>query len=257
MNKEFQRLAIRFRQQEEFSTGYSPLYALLFRLVADWLEAPGAAADPAVNWLVEAGRGRDSLTVTLLLAAGLHRDVLVGEGRVEDLASYYPSAGGLRFPDEPGFESALRQAIHAQRESLKTFIRSANVQTNETGRGLCWLLPVLSSGWQAVQLVDLGASAGLNLVAERRAYRLQEAGSERYLADLGTGWPPQFMVRCQGDVDPISRFGFRHVPRITGRIGCDIIPFPLVTEDDALTLEAFIWADQVTRIQRLREGIQA
>jgi hypothetical protein len=73
------RLAAKFRDQEDFSRDYSPLYARLFGLVAGWLEAPEADDDAVTNWLVAAGRDRRSLEVTLLLAAGLHRDVLAGE----------------------------------------------------------------------------------------------------------------------------------------------------------------------------------
>lgn len=44
-------------------------------------------------------------------------------------------------------------------------------------------------------LVDLGTSAGLNLVAERRAYRLQDKETGATLADVGLGEPVQFVTQ--------------------------------------------------------------
>jgi hypothetical protein len=257
MVKEIRRLAERFRQQEEFTKDYSPLYACLFGLVADWLESPVATEDPLVTWLVDAGLKRRSLDVTLLLAAGLHRDVLAGDQSATNLAQYFPTVGGERSPDDPGFEGALREAILLRRSRLRAFIQRAIVQTNETGRGLCWLLPVMSMNWERVQLVDLGASAGLNLLAERRAYRLVEARSGSRLLDLGQGYPEQFVTKCRGYLSPLGNYRDRTPPRIVGRIGCDLAPFPLSGREDELTLTSFIWGDQVARVQRLREGIEA
>ncbi|MCI0399210.1 MAG: DUF2332 domain-containing protein [Chloroflexi bacterium] len=143
------RLAHKFREQQAFAAGYSPLYERLFGVVAGWLDAPGAANDPLVQWLLHAGRQRHTLDVTLLLAAGLHRAVLAGKSSAAGLAAYYSTAGHYQSPDDPGFAATLRQAILANREELAAFIGAARVQTNETGRGLCWLLPLLATGWPA------------------------------------------------------------------------------------------------------------
>jgi hypothetical protein len=166
-----QKLLYRFGKQAEFTADYSPLYASLFSTIANWLENE---ADPVVSWLLEASNGRNSFDVPLLLAAGLHRDVLWQVPEVAELAAYYPSVGGERPSTDPHFNTSLRQAILARRLALADFIQTATVQTNETGRGLCWLLPLLYTNWTAVHLVDLGASAGLNLAAEQRSYRLIE-----------------------------------------------------------------------------------
>jgi hypothetical protein len=257
MEKEIRRLAERFRRQEDFTTDYSPLYSRLFGLVADWLESSEETEDPLVTWLVDAGRDRPSLDVSLLLAAGLHRDVLAGEEAVADLAQYFPTVGGERPSDDPDFENVLRTAILSRRSNLKSFIQEASVQTNETGRGLCWLFPVISTGWEEVQLVDLGASAGLNLLAEQRAYRLLEAGTGSQLLDLGRGQPVQFVTECQGNLAPLSHYQDKSPPRIFGRIGCDLEPFLLSGRQEELTLTSFIWGDQVKRVQRLREGVKA
>ncbi|MBP6786066.1 MAG: DUF2332 domain-containing protein [Candidatus Promineofilum sp.] len=243
-----QRLAGRFREQERFADGYSPLYAALFDVVVDWLAADN---DSLADWLVEASRQREPLEVTLLLAAGIHREVL--RGTAAALAGYYSTAGGMRTVDTE-FPAALRATVAVHRARLAGFIRQANVQTNETGRGVAWLLPLVCLGWPAVHLLELGASAGLNLVAERRGYRLaDDMNPARTLLTLGEG-PAQFTILAPGAAGLPSPAAS---PAILSRTGGDMLPFHLRTAEDELTLAAFIWGDQPQRMARLREGIAA
>lgn len=198
------KLTRRFRKQQAFAADYSPLYARLFGIVADWLAANDD--DPLVDWLVAVGNGRSPLDITLLLMAGLHRDILNQEVATAVLAQYYPTANGTRPPDDPQLPIILRQAILARRGQLAPFIQTATVQTNETARGLCWLLPLHYTGWPAVHLVDLGASAGLNLVAEARNYRLvfgnRSAVNREQMIDFGNGRPTQFRMHAHGPFQP-------------------------------------------------------
>lgn len=247
-------LARRFRKQQAFTTGYSPLYARLFGIIADWLAAePGD--DPLVDWLVQAASGRSSFDVTLLLLAGLHRDILTGCPAVERLARFYPTAGGTLSPDDETLPDVLREALLSRRAPLSEFVQTAQVQTNETARGLCWLLPVCYPGWPAIHLVDLGASGGLNLVADQRHFRLtgQELGNSAII-DLGFGVPVQFTVATEGNfASPRSIF----CPNIHSRIGADLVPICLNNEDREQYLEAFVWGDQPERLSVLRQGIAA
>ncbi len=248
------RLAYRFAAQEQFARGYAPLYARLFGILAGWLRAPGREADPLVSWLVEAAAGRRSLPVTNLLLAGLHRRVLAGEVDVAKLAAYYPTVGGQTSPGDGPLPGLLREAIQHNQAELGALIQQATVQTNETARGLAWVLPLCFVSWRVVQLVDLGASAGLNLVADRRRYGLVDTAGQ--LTTLNAALRPvQFQTRITGDIAPLAQVS--RLPIITGRAGADIHPFRLETPADELTLRAFIWADQPQRLLRLDEGIAA
>jgi hypothetical protein len=250
-------LAYRFRQQEEFAAEYSPLYACAFRTLAEWLEE--GADHPLLDWLAGASHGRNPFDVTLLLLAGLHRDILNGEFGMASLADYYPTAGGNLPCKKTEFAPVLREAIMVRRDSLEAFIQTATVQTNETGRGVVWLLPLHYTGWDAIHLSDLGASAGLNLAADQRAYRLvaeDDPSAARFLLDVGEGRPIQFLIQCRGKVGPWLESTSR-LPRIISRTGNDLAPYLLETSADELMLSAFVWGDQLQRLQRLQEGIAA
>lgn len=247
------RLSRRFRRQQAFAAGYAPLSSRVCGLLADWLER-GADRDPVAAWLLVAGRGRASFEVPLLLLAGLHRAVLAGEPAVAELARYYPSAGGTLDPAGPGLASALRAALLALRPQLAAFLQQASVQTNEVARGLCWLLPACFPGWPALHLVELGASAGLNLVADWRRFRLTDTAGRSLLADLGQGDDDPFVVVAAGDFVPSAP---HPLPQVLNRTGCDLAPLDLSVERDARTLAAFVWADQIDRLALLRRGMDS
>ena len=247
------RLSRRFRRQQAFAAGYAPLSSRVFGLVADWL-GRGADRDQVAAWLLAAGRGRASFDVPLLLLAGLHRAVLGTEVATAELARYYPSAGGTLDPSGPGLATALRSAILALRPQLAAFLREATVQTNEVARGLCWLLPACLPGWPALHLVELGASAGLNLVADWRRFRLTDTAGRPLLADLGQGDGDPFVVVAAGDFVPSAP---HPLPQVLNRTGCDLAPLDLSVERDARTLAAFVWADQIDRLALLRRGMDS
>ncbi len=242
-----------FQRQAGFAQGYSPLYARLFHLFARWLSRPAYRSDPLVLWLATVAERQHTFSVPILLLAGLHRLVLSGAGSVAALSPYYPTAGGSTEPDD-ALPATLRQAVLTHQAELAHFIKTTDVQTNETSRGLAWLLPLHYCPWERVQLVDLGASAGLNLLADYRRYRLEDAGGRRLL-DIGAAPSPQFLTISRGEVEPLPAPG--PLPQITERLGCDLRPFRLDSAEQELTLISFVWADHPERLQRLREGIAA
>lgn len=263
-------LVYRFRQQAEFAAGYAPLYAQLFGFVADWLTAANAAEDEVVTWLLEAAHGRQSLDVTLLLLSGIHQKVLAGDESVQELALYYPTNPKRNLEARGGTEgtkqvavasmsssplaSLFRTAILTHRNFLYDWMQTGFVQTNETARGSVWLLPLAAQSWPEVELLDLGASAGLNLVADQRHYRFVSETGETLL-ELGRGRAPQFTMQCSG------RFPLLNTPinqyTVISRTGLDIAPFHIHTTADELRLMSFVWADQPERLVRLREGVAA
>lgn len=242
-----------FRRQSQFTASYSHLYQRLFATVLEWMETEPNAK--VVQWLVEASSNRSPLETSLLLMAGIHREVLLDSPGTEELRAYYPSVGGTKPYTDNDLPRIFRHAVESKMDSITSTLQNDTVQTNETGRGYFWLFPTIVTRWSSIHLVDLGASAGLNLVADQRRFTSLNQ-SRNGSVSLGLAKSTQFFVECEPNV-PRLRETEPAIPDILTRHGCDLNPFPLKTERDRATLESFVWADQVERLHRLDEGIEA
>jgi len=156
-----------FRSQERFAAGYSPLYALLFGIVAGWLAAE--RPDPVVDWLLAAAAERRPFDVTLLLPAALHRDVLAGVPAAAPLAPVYPSVGGT-VPGAPAADlaAALRQVVLARGDAL-----AAGGQTDISANMLYDLMVGRQTEIEAIagDLVRLASDAGISVPGINFVYR--------------------------------------------------------------------------------------
>jgi len=95
-----------------------------------------------------------------------------------------------------------------------------------------------------LRILELGASAGLNLRWDRYRY---EAGSE--------GWgDPDSPVRFEGVFEVAPPMDRQAV--VAERKGCDLNPIDPTSEDGSLTLRSFIWADQLERFRLLEGAIE-
>ena len=202
--------------EESFARGGSPLYARLAREHAD---------DPVVAEI--AGDHQPRWEVPLRLFGGVHFLVLSGE--------------------EPDAWDRFGDVLRARREWLAAFVATQPVQTNEVQR--CWaLLPAFLSvaDGRPFDLVELGPSAGLNLFWHRWRYRYPAGtwgGPEAPLALAGEaegGPPPELLARTVV---------------VRGRLGIDRAPIDVTDGQAALRLEAFVWADQRERLERLRRAV--
>jgi hypothetical protein len=123
------------------------------------------------------------------------------------------------------------------------------VQTNEVQRS--WvLLPLFlhaAGGAEPVDVVELGASAGLNLTFDRYGYRY-EAG----------GWgADDAAVQLHGrERRPVPRSLLERPLTVRSRVGIDCSPVDVRTEEGARLLESFVWAGQEERLRRLRAAIE-
>jgi hypothetical protein len=240
-------LAERLRDQaDECARLGSPLYAGLLATAAEDLEAGGVVA--------EAFAGREDLpgrvVPGLRLLGAVHRLVL--QGRAPELAVFYPSVGGQGRPADAW--PVFRRVLAAHRDEVRLLL-DRPVQTNEVGRAAALYggLLVAAAGtgaWERpvnVRLLELGASAGLNLRADRFAYQV---GS----ATLGDPTSPVRLVEPW--VGAPFRDPGRMRVRVVERVGCDPHPVDPTTEEGRLTLASYVWADQVERMARLRAALQ-
>ncbi|WP_079197560.1 DUF2332 domain-containing protein [Streptomyces sp. CB03911] len=221
----------------------SPLYGALLRRVAEDVTAGGPCAEALAGY----EDASDADAVPLRLLGGVHALVLTG--RAPGLAEHYPSAGGsfdpLR-PDAgwPAFRATVRDHLPWVRDWL-----TRPPQTNEVGRAVLLvtgLLRVLPAGLP-VRLFELGASAGLNLLADRFRYTAGPFGhgpddSPVVLRNAWQDAPPDWL-RQAAAITPVLTFTERH--------GCDLRPIDPASPDGALALRAYVWPDQPGRTARL------
>jgi hypothetical protein len=234
-------IARRLRRQARYCTELgSPLYAALLEQVAADSEAGGPA------WRLLRGHERDApgSALALRLMGGVHRLVL--EGRLPELARFYPSAGGDSRRDGAG--AALITALEAEREALRPLL-DRPVQTNEVWRSAALLggfCVVAAETRLPLRVLEVGASAGLNLRFDRYSY-----------SSSGVRWGDD---RSAVRFEDLYRNG-RTPPHgialeVTGRRGCDARPLDPSSVEDRLTLLSFVWPDQESRFDLLRRALE-
>jgi len=217
----------------------SPLYATLLDHVADDVRDGGPCAD------VLAGHEQDPgpSALALRLMGAVHRLVL--EGRAAELAPFYPSVGGTAEVDKSW--PAFRDVVRAHNDELRRLLDQPP-QTNEVGRAASLIggLQHVVDRWPGpVRLFEIGASAGLNLRADRFRVQLSDgtgAGPVDSPVVLADAWrgprPPDLPLR------------------VVERRGCDTSPLDPTTEDGQLRLTSYVWPDQRARLERLRGALQ-
>ena len=178
---------------------------------------------------------------TLILAA-LHDQVLQGEAPV--LADAYASN------DLDAVGAAAVDALVAHADAVVATASRRQTQTNETGRGAV-MYPAIAEaarrvGADAVGLIDVGCSAGLNLHVDRAGISYDPAP---VLGDAGSGL--QLACEVVGDI-PVPN---RPMPAVVARIGIDLDPIDVRDEADARWLRACLWPDQPERAARLQAAI--
>jgi hypothetical protein len=236
-------LSDRFRRHADslVSSGRSPLCVALMRAAADDIDAGGVVAELFAG--VPAPPGS---VPQLRLLAALH--YLVLSGQAPELSRFYPSAGGEEPLDDVW--TAARELIHEQFELIRARL-GRTVQTNEPGRsavllaGLLWLA---ERHRRPIRLLEVGASAGLNLLFDRYSYTVGEL-------QLGDPASPLGFVDPWTPPPPIDLAEAAASLHITARAGCDVAPLDPRVPEDQLTLLSYIWPDEPSRIERLRAAL--
>lgn len=209
-------------------TGYCPVYDAIARSVAE---------DRELLSLQHSARPHAHLPTMLL--AGAH--YLLLSGVEHPLADVY--AGRSSAPAPPLF----RDLCLGHSTALLEVLNTRTVQTNEVGRSAL-LGPALTraAGGEAVQLVDVGCSAGLNMLCD--AYRLD-------YGEHGSTGPEDSPVRVDCGVTAGSPPIAPALPVLSGRVGIDLDPPDLTDPDDARWLLACVWPG-TGRFQRAARAIE-
>lgn len=228
-------MAARLRRQAVFcAADGETLYAELLERLAGDVEAEGAAWRVLAPYAHEPG----AAAVALRLLAAIHRLVLLGEAQA--LARFYPSAGGGGAP--AGAWPAVASLLEAREADLRE-LTARPCQTNEVGRAAplaCGFLAVARATGRPLRLLEIGASAGLNLRWD--GFDHGSFGDPASPVDLAPLYerPPA----------PVRRL------RVVGRAGCDVAPIDPLTDEGALTLAAFVWPSRPERMAMLRGAVE-
>jgi len=218
--------------------GYSPLYEHLSRKIAH---------DEVIPEIVAQGCQRNHAPV--LFFACVH-DIVLREPEL-DVARFYADAVAGIDPSHTQVWKSFRQLVLDRTDEIEEMLSTRNIQTNEVGRSAA-VRPALAAlagltGGRPIGLIELGTSAGLNLLFDR--YRID-------YVPLGAVGPEDSPVqlRCElrgtrrpPDDDP--------APLIVSRLGVDRSPVDVRDEDAIRWLRACIWPDASKRAERFDAAV--
>jgi hypothetical protein len=220
-----------FRNQALFcERSGTPLTAAVVRGIEAALDRSTQTGRRTLDWPGDPRGSGDS--VPLRLAGGFH--ALARRGVDDRLSRIY--AGDL-----DGSYEIVRDVLHRFDADLVRWLDSPP-QTNETGRAapiMAGLLLLAAEHGLPFELIELGASAGLNLNLDRFGYRLgkMRAGDPDSPLQLAPIW--------EGASPPAAEM------RIAARRAVDRAPIDVTDPAQRERLIAYCWADQPERMSRL------
>ena len=158
-----------------------------------------------------------------------------------ELAEHYRRAEAGDRP-APGLGQAFTEFALAHRDRIVPYLDTRMVQTNEVGR-CAYLMPgfltvAAENPGQPLALLDVGASAGLNLNWDQYRYRYSN-GDEFGPADS------KIVIECD------ARDGLPNLPsafpRVNFRVGIDLVPVDLSDDEEYRWMQALVWPEHAGR----------
>lgn len=227
--RELEGLESDLERQRAHVAGRSPVYERALALL------PGVLRGAPGRFVATAWERRTFFAWydrPLLLLAAL-RDRALADGALHPLGRAFSDEGDPAAVTAEALEAALDGS---RMEVFESLARRA-VQTNETSRAVAWLWPAAilraaaGDAPLALALADVGASAGLNLVAD--------------------ALPAPWTFRDGSEV-PVLRGLVA-----AARLGLDAAPLDVGREDDARWLRACVWPGEAARLARLDAALEA
>jgi hypothetical protein len=232
MDADADRLADYYRHlaTNEFD-GYCDLYARIAR---------GAAADRELLDLA-ATLAPPRRNLAVLLFAAVHDLVLAEPGG--ELAEVYRTGRGDPWPP-------FRTLVTGRSAELAATMATRSIQTNEVGRAVpvaAALTAAHRAAGRSRAVVEVGCSAGLNLLADRFAHTL---GGGPALGDPAS--PVRLATAARG---PLAPPWGPALPPLERRVGIDVAPLDVADPADRRWLQACLWPLVPDRPERLRAAL--
>lgn len=225
-----------FRIQEHYCRrNAAPIFGRLCAAIADGLTRDSAVGRRVLDW-----PGEPTLdALPLRLMGGLHALVLAGAD--EGLARLFDGT----VTDPTAVTAELNRVMVAHDAALLPWL-DGPPQTNEPGRSgalIVGLMDVARRHGPKLEVLEIGSSAGLNLLIDRYAFdlggvRVGPADAPVTIAPEWRGPPPEPV--------PVE---------IVSTRGCDIRPLDATDPAVAARLLAYVWPEDPARAGRLGRAI--
>lgn len=213
----------------------APIYAGICRALAAGLTRDSRTGARVLDWPGEPTR--DALPLRLI--GGLH--ALVLDGADEELAAIFAGEIG-----EPGaLQAALGHVLARHDDTLYPWL-DGPPQTNEPGRSgalIVGLIEVARRFGPKLEILEIGSSAGLNLLIDR--YRFDLGGAMMGPADAPLTITPEWRGE-RPDLPSLDIVSVR---------GCDVNPMDAADPAVERRLAAYVWAEKPDRLARLATAI--
>lgn len=236
---ELHTLADKFRwNAENVLRDASPLYAKL---------ALRVAADPEI--LALAAHAPPHQPVMNLFFSAAH--YLLLRGAEDPLHLFY--ADLARKPNTQDDPYPIFRAFCLEHANeIVGLLQSRRVQTNEVARCALFLpsfeLVAQRVEHQALAIIEVGSSAGLNLNWDHYAYTYDNVITCGNLQS-----PVQLACELRGARKPAFAAA---LPRVASRVGIDLNPNDVFDDEAMLWLRALVWPEQRDRAERLQRAIE-
>jgi len=222
-------------QQHYCEANAAPVYGRMCAALAAGLTRDSAVGARVLDWAGEPTR--DALPLRLF--GGFH--ALVQAGKDAGLASVYSGA----VTDHGAILAILERVLAEQAAALMPWL-DGPPQTNEPGRSGALMLGLIELARRhgpRIELLEIGSSAGLNLLIDRYRFDL---GGTVFGPDAS---PVTIKPEWRGPPAP-------GVPlEIVSVRGSDIVPLDATDPAVAARLAAYVWPDTPARLLRVRAAI--
>ena len=219
----------------------SPLTKAVLEICLDDFLADGIVATLTRGW---AGDPLDD-NLPLRLAGFIHFSALGGDA---GLRPHFESCGGtFQATAKIDLACAMLDCFTRHEGDARRFFRRTP-QTNETGRAGVLLLgfsEIARRTGLPLNLAEMGASAGLNLLFDKFDYQIETTdglvtwGPADSALSISSHWRGASPPPLQGEIE------------IAARAGCDLFPVIISDAQARRALEAWVWGDMSERRARL------
>ena len=177
---------------------------------------------------------------------------LLLRGTDHPLKRFYATLDGRTKVEEEDPFPHFRDFVGAHEDEVARLIETRVTNTNEVARS-----SVLHPGFRAIaeasgeplHLIEIGPSAGLNLIWDR--YGVRYARDGRVVGSILLD--AELVLDCdlRGErTPPMGR-----TPSVASRVGLELNPVDLADRDDRDWLRALIWPDEVARMKRFEQAL--